>query len=635
MRIFLDGKTLTLVAMPELVGPNLISGQYLAMRTLPVGSEGNVGLLRTTGLRPGSAVVEPVHVIAAPEVPEGILVVPAYLLTRLGLTAGQTDNWKLEFCPTKSASIVHGILEVTEEMVAEDLSHLRLESLLCGHLVYAESVENLRALRVELQGGAPLIVRALEPTPLSFPAVFEFGVESRIEIFFPRAKSGVDMVILADVSGSMSLEDLSHEAGTGTSRIRALRDALENLLNIRRELTGRVSRLALVAFDQDCTPVYPVAEGMVEFDALSEKSEVRRFEDAIQYLEPKGKYTDIGRALSYAAQLLWRHGRSENERLIVLISDGADWAPSGTDATGELQSATKDPVSLFADLSDRLGIRLHAVAVSSPQLFEEYARLKRVKVETWMVPNHALLNRLAEEGSGELSRTGARHELIRFFADLGEGHARPIGSLQPRTRSLLSAERHVLEGLSTPRRVQLDSSKVAQAVKQLVTIYMDVNRFGLNATGKPVFNPTVRAQEALKLVGNPVTDQGTYFTFIGMLQQLVYEQRNRDFPEESVATLLRDKASILEKVNSLRVAGTHDLGGNPDKNRVQLPDVGAIHQELIGARAVRLDDSESWLRLQERLLEEVCRYLEKILRLLESQPKARAGGSDEEIIFVP
>ena len=79
----------------------------------------------------------------------------------------------------------------------------------------------------------------------------------------------------------------------------------------------------------------------VDFDASAAPALIGQFESAIGLLTPDGG-TDIGQALTAAQNLLVKFGQPGNERLIVLLSDGAD-LPQREQGEGEITYLTMGP----------------------------------------------------------------------------------------------------------------------------------------------------------------------------------------------------------------------------------------------------------------------------------------------------
>ena len=72
---------------------------------------------------------------------------------------------------------------------------------------------------------------------------------------------------------------------------------------------------------------------------MNDPHAISEFRQAIGLLQHQNAGTDIGKALHFAAELLYRQGVPDNDRLIVLVSDGADWAQKSDDTTGEAVAA--------------------------------------------------------------------------------------------------------------------------------------------------------------------------------------------------------------------------------------------------------------------------------------------------------
>ena len=98
----------------------------------------------------------------------------------------------------------------------------------------------------------------------------QIAADTRLGFIAPGNRTGVDIVILADCSGSMSWNDIERRGDfqLGGSRARyitrmqALKSALEEMIDIRAHTAGRVSRIALVKFTSEARPVFPANGGI-------------------------------------------------------------------------------------------------------------------------------------------------------------------------------------------------------------------------------------------------------------------------------------------------------------------------------------------------------------------------------------
>src|SRR6185437_14472271 len=265
-------------------------------------------------------------------VPDGILAVDEDLAGRLGLSADLAVTWELRTDGFRRVQLRELFLELAVEQSLEDVVQaLNRDRTLCGTLIYRPDGEDISSISLEL-GEALYRVRNLAPLDGTGETVFEIVETTQIQVFAPGAKSGVDIVILADCSGSMDFADLNDTSdSTGGGLIRsflqpnkrkmtrseALRRSLKHLLDLRLSLPGRVSRIALVAFSTRCVPMFPRDGSMREMDESAPVVLIQEFRDAIGLLCAEQEGTNIGQALQYAAELLHRSGRPGNDRLIV------------------------------------------------------------------------------------------------------------------------------------------------------------------------------------------------------------------------------------------------------------------------------------------------------------------------------
>ena len=274
-------------------------------------------------------------------------------------------------------------------------------------------------------GGMPYRVRALDADKKR-QVVARLTKDTKVELHAAAVRAGVDVVVLADTSGSMGCVDLplpqesAFAARSGRrrmSRMEALKQSLQELLEIRLQVSGRISRFALMEFDDRARHRFPREGGMVQLDATSPAQLVTEYRHAVALLAPNGT-TDIGNALHEAANLLHQHGRPGNDKLIVLVSDGAEWTPAGDGGTGEVVNAVKEPVSLMAHLHDALEINLHAIGIST----EEWYRLAYGDMsKKQFVPDHGLLKELVKVGGGDPTTIGGLDVVADYFAGLGRG----------------------------------------------------------------------------------------------------------------------------------------------------------------------------------------------------------------------
>lgn len=371
-------------------------------------------------------------------VPQRLLALPQEAFEDLGLD--HAPGWRLRKRDVVDATRL--VLELITETPAEQATRDLTACALGGTLLRPDSHEPLTI------GDTTFVVRETEPATRG--DLLRIGGNTRIEVCAPQKRSDVDMVILADVSWSMNINDLNGNRQPYLRRIDGLKEALCGLLDARGRALGSGSRVALLEFDDDVRQRFPASGGMAGLGEGAPKSAAGAFCSAVGKLEPRrGTATNIQRALHRASELLYQHGSPANERVIVLVSDGADLPSYRADQTGKVLDALDEPVSLMHHLYRGMKIRLHAVGMSSRELYKACFRDE----PPGCVPDHRLLQRLVTAGGGAAPTVGGIREVQAFFHHLradvrhpvpGRVKAAPPIRLDPAARKLLQryATRH-------------------------------------------------------------------------------------------------------------------------------------------------------------------------------------------------
>lgn len=360
-----------------------------------------------------------VRAISLPEVPPGTVVIGEDLAAEWDVDLN-TTRWAL--APAAAVPLRRLTLELPTERDPAAVGREIAGAGLLGELLWVPDGSQDMWLAVN---GLPHRVREADVGGRT-AVVARITPDTTVELYASAVRAGVDMVILADCSGSMAIDDLpaaeerprlSGHSGGWISRMTALQESLTDLLHIRLQTSGRISRLALVEFNHQTHQRFPRDGGMAQLDATSPTAQIDEFRQGLALLRPSGT-TNIGNALHQAADLLYQHGHVGNEKLIVLVSDGADWTPKGEKGTGEVLFAAQEPVSLMTHLHRDLGIRLHAIGIGTKELFHRRGSYEPTAA---VVPNHDLLEELVKVGGGDPTTIGGREALENYFSGLGAG----------------------------------------------------------------------------------------------------------------------------------------------------------------------------------------------------------------------
>lgn len=418
-------------------GHGLVGDNRLAVSEARLGAE-SAGVLQLDGTGARRSVA--VRLVPAPGVPADVVVAPAALVQEHRIRPD--EGWELLAADAVTPAVLELELPSGPSLDEADLM-VRGAPLLCGH-VFVHGYDTSADVWIDVSGTLFRVRRALDHAGQQLRGLLRVGQGTSLALFAPGDRGGVDIVVLADCSGSMSIDDipamvegrwLSRLRGNATiSRMDALRDALLSMIDTRIRHAGVGTRFALVSFDHENRTLFPSRDGMAE---VSDARSIDQLRGAITLLNYRTSGTDIGKALHKAGELLHRYGVPGNERLVVLVSDGANWAPVPEERSGESVAATQDPVSLMEDLHAGLGIRLHAVGISDEALFGRWWQAQRGRRD-WtpqahpsMVPDHQMLGALVTVAGGDRQRIGGLDVLEEYFAELGSGVVRTVGRPMP------------------------------------------------------------------------------------------------------------------------------------------------------------------------------------------------------------
>jgi len=427
----------------------------------------------------GTGAGVPVRLVPVRELPSEVIVVSSAMSAAHGLAE---DDWRLQ--PSQAETVASVELETPAAVSLTDaVTAVQRSPLLCGH-VFSAGTAGVRDSWIELDGLSFRVRSATGKNGAAADGLARIGSESLVSVFAGGASSGVDIVILADRSGSMGVNDiqimtegrgfLRSSQTTAMTRMQALKRALKRMIDIRAGLDGVVTRFALIGFDDRTHALYPTGGGMTEISGAADVRSLESLREAVALLREDNHVTDIGNALHKAGELLHRHGVHGNDRLIVLVSDGAHWAPLSDERSGESVAGVNDPVSLMEDLHANLGIRLHAVGISDKTTFQRWwDRQSRQPPPEALVPNHDLLSQLVQVTGGDRHRIGGMEVLEEYFEELGSGVVRSVG--RPASARLPSLQ---IDPASIPVRPRESVSDTARRKAWEAEVELTLGVFG-------------------------------------------------------------------------------------------------------------------------------------------------------------
>jgi len=372
-----------------------------------------------------------------PEIPSGTVSINQLFFESLGLLSSTPDIscQTLEKYAFLQEMVIESSVEVLEakKMISalkEDYTDIFTNRCL---LYTVTNQEN--ELKLPVDGYASFYLRPLNPTlnTLEPGTAVIITKDTFIKLFVSHRKNGVDTVIIIDGSGSMTqYEDYINHRGERDTRLAGVRHALDKLL-LQRILSGsRLSRIAIIAFAQYPRMYYPEDEAVMaelhsgQHSDLLHQAIHNLTPEHLEHLQVDGLRTDISAALQYAAKLLYMYSQDTNEKLLILLSDGADWKEDSEEENeGEIDNASKNPVVLAENLYLTDQIHIHTIAISDKATLERFYPDPEDRPR-FAIPNTQLLQKIAEVSHGLYSASPDANVLTNLFEDIGQGTTYPL-----------------------------------------------------------------------------------------------------------------------------------------------------------------------------------------------------------------
>ena len=374
------------------------------------------------------------RVIVSPEVTPGTVQINQHFLADTGFQPDDERVWFIRSAPAvvpiQQVVIEHPLNQDFVDREINDLRFKRGDFFVKRCMLVGPGRDN-QDLTLRMLGRASFYFRDIQPTlsTLRDKSILVFDESTQINLFIPHRKSGVDIVIVVDGSGSMDIDDFVYD-GRRKARLDGVKRALDLLFQVKLVSGSRVSSLAVVAFGRNAKMLYPFT---VEMKKVTDESQLESIRASIKHVNDAGLGkigvdrggTVISNALKMASDLLDLYAQENNEKMVVLLSDGADWQEDSKDRSiGEVVRTSHDPAVLADSMHHDSNIRIHTVAISDEATFLRYYPGHRDQVGS--VPNKALLRKIAEYTDGMFLESPSADLLARIFEELGVGALYPI-----------------------------------------------------------------------------------------------------------------------------------------------------------------------------------------------------------------
>jgi Effector-associated domain 1/von Willebrand factor type A domain len=355
----------------------------------------------------------------------------------IGLQQTNSASWWITRA-TRIVPLEEAVIELVVESENIERERNRLfklrQDLFVNRSLLIEKKDADEVLSLPILGRGYFNLRNLRPDPAGFApgTVVALNEKTRLQLFVPHRKGGVDMVILVDASRSMNWEDFVDTDSRPHSRLRGVSRALDLLFQRRLSSGSRVSHLAIVAFGGNTAMLHPserltMSEVGNDMNSNNDmRSCLRKLNDT--YLEQllDRDRTNISSALREAADLCTMCCQDGNEKVFLLLSDGADWAEDKENQRyGEVAATTDDPAVLAEKLYSEDNIRIHTVSISSEKAFRRFIPSKYWQ-EKSALPNTPLLRKMASLTNGIFFESPDAQVLGKLFEELGRGTLYPL-----------------------------------------------------------------------------------------------------------------------------------------------------------------------------------------------------------------
>jgi hypothetical protein len=407
--------------------------------SLGLNEERYFGILSVEPLYPGPPEEQfAVHIVVSADIELNIIYINQNFFNSVGFKPNEDRFWSVG-----SASAIIAVKEVLIELLPEEnrileelhtLQQNKRDLFLNRSLLIepGSTVKNLSLTTMSWGNNIHSIQPDLETLLPNTMLVFDEG--TTINLFVPYRKGGVDIVILVDASNSMNLHDYLGTDNQVFSRLEGVRIALETLLHPHFVSHTRIARIAVIVFAANAQMLYPADDAeMVELRNEKQLEEIypcihKLNNLGLERLEVNRGQTNISKGLYYAAELLDYYSSEGNEKIIMLLSDGANWMEDNEgESEGEAVKIITiyDPATIADELSYGSQIRIHTIAISDEQALRKYED-QIYWDQPWAVPNAHLLMKIADFSKGSFFKTSDAQMLGHLLTELGEGIIYPI-----------------------------------------------------------------------------------------------------------------------------------------------------------------------------------------------------------------
>jgi Mg-chelatase subunit ChlD len=262
--------------------------------------------------------------------------------------------------------------------------------------------------------GRSFKVRESRPAPADLPGQTVLRIEPNtyMNLYLPGMKPGKDLVLILDVSKSMRLRDHAEKNERVVTRLEAASQVVKLLFDWYFETDLPKSRFGMVAFGNNARVAYPEASGgLAKINQTQAKMLCREIPNLLGRMDVTG--SNLIEALKSAASLFDNTVDENNDKMLILISDGAYWGGQDIDEINYVNPQNPAESTNVAAFIQRFYQQrktcIHSVAIGTEEgtrRFEPgrfHDDLTRPEDKRTYIPNPKVLSQISHYSNGRFT----------------------------------------------------------------------------------------------------------------------------------------------------------------------------------------------------------------------------------------
>jgi hypothetical protein len=252
------------------------------------------------------------------------------------------------------------------------------------------------------------------PTPADLPGQTVLRIEPNtyMNLYLPGIKPGKDLVVILDVSKSMRLRDSAKKNERVGTRLEAASQVVQLLLNWYFATNLPSSRFGMVAFGNNVRVAYPeTSDSLAKISQIQAQMLCRDIPNLLRRMDIMG--SNLIQALESAQSLFDTTMNLNNDRLLILISDGAYWGGRDLDDTNYVNSQnpaeSSNAAAFIHSFYEQTRICIHTIAIGTEEETRRFEPeryhddLARPEDKRTYIPNPDVLRQISQYSNGRFT----------------------------------------------------------------------------------------------------------------------------------------------------------------------------------------------------------------------------------------